>query len=119
MDYKERLEMQCCGNAVKDYGFLVGLLDRRHHAIRKIKNSIRAEGKHSDLRLCELTSNYFLLLKEAVDIIDLMNKKAYSKETKEYAQERENYLQEAGFMVTREINDILDKRETRSILDSI
>ena len=116
MEYKERLEMQCCGNAVKDYGFLVGLLDRRHLAIEKIKGTILSKGKYSNSHLNEITSNYFLLLKEAVDIIDLMNKKAYSKETEKYAKERENNLQDVCFSVVGKINDILDKRETRKIL---
>ena len=74
---------------------------------------------YTDENMPTLARDYFLSIRNAFDATRLMKEKAYSRETKEYTKERENDLQEISFRVVREINNILDKKEIRSILDSI
>ncbi len=75
---------------------------------------------YTDKDMPILAKDYSLSIRNVFDATRLMKEKAYSSETEEYAKEREEELKDISFRVTKDINNMLDKRyQIRNMLDSV
>lgn len=114
MEFRECLARESRCGKKEAYGFFVEILNRYQHRIRKVEDIVIKE-IYTDKDMPILVRDYFLSAKNAFDIISLMKERAYSRETEKYAKEREEELKDISFRITKEINEMLGKRETRSI----
>lgn len=114
MEFKECLARESRCSKKEAYGFFVDILNRCQHRIRKVEYIVIKE-VYTDEDMPVLARDYFLSIRNAFDIISLMKERAYSSETEGYARERKEELKDISFKVNKEINEMLGKREIRSI----